>query len=403
MQIFLFYFYYFYSLKKNLLMQFGGSINSKLHKAGTSIFSVMSALANEHKAINLSQGFPGFEISAELVSLVNKYMKKGMNQYAPMPGILPLRECIAAKMAKLYSATYNPETEITITAGGTQAIYTAIAAMVRERDEVIIFDPAYDSYAPSVELAGGIPVHINLKQPDFSIDWNDVKKLITQRTRMIVINTPHNPTGAILTAKDMQALEKITSKTDIIILSDEVYEHVIFDGYEHQSVARFPKLAERSFIVFSFGKTFHATGWKTGYVLAPRNIMAEFRKVHQFNVFAANTPIQYAYAEFMKNEKNYSGLEKFYSKKRDYFLKLMKGSKFKALPCSGSYFQLMDYSKISNEKDTEFAVRLTKDSGVASIPVSVFYKNAPDSKLLRFCFAKEENMLEKAAIKLCAL
>lgn len=384
-------------------MQYNGILKSKLHKTGTSIFTVMSALSNEHNAINLSQGFPGFKISSELISLVNKYMKKGYNQYAPMAGVITLRERIAAKMENLYSASYDPDTEITITSGGTQAIFTAIASVVSDRDEVIIFDPAYDSYAPSVELAGGIPIHINLKAPDFSIDWNDVKKLITQRTRMILINTPHNPTGAIMTAKDMQMLEKITSKTDIIILSDEVYEHVIFDGYEHQSVARFPKLAERSFIVFSFGKTFHATGWKTGYVLAPKNLTAEFRKVHQFNVFASNTPIQYAYAEFMRNEKNYTGLEKFYSRKRDYFLKLMKGSRFKALPCSGSYFQLMDYSKISSEKDTEFAVKLTKENGVASIPVSVFYKNPSENKLLRFCFAKDDSMLEQAAIKLCAV
>lgn len=379
---------------------FNGLFKSKLHKTGTSIFAVMSGLANEHNAINLSQGFPNFEISQELISLVNKFMKQGLNQYAPMPGIIALRERIAEKMEKRYSAKYNPDTEITITAGGTQAIYTAIAASIREKDEVIIFDPAYDSYAPAVELAGGIPIHVNLKYPDFSIDWNDVKKVMTQRTRMIMINTPHNPSGAILTAKDMQMLEKITSKSDILILSDEVYEHVIFDGYEHQSVTRFPKLAERSFVVYSFGKTFHTTGWKMGYCLAPANLTAEFRKVHQFMVFSANTPVQHSYAEFMKSESNYTGIEKFYQQKRDYFLKLTKDSKFKPLACSGSYFQLMDYSKISKENDKDFAVRLTKENGVASIPVSAFYKNSLENKLLRFCFAKDNETLEKAAEKL---
>jgi len=375
-------------------------IKSKLPKTGNSIFSVMSALANEYDAINLSQGFPDFSISPELISLVTKYMKKGMNQYAPMPGIMPLREEIAAKIEARFSAKYNPETEITVTAGGTQAIYTAIAAVVREGDEVIIFDPAYDSYAPAVVLAGGEPVHAELKLPDFHVDWNEVKKLMNQRTRMIIINTPHNPTGAILSVKDFQMLEKITAKTDIFVLSDEVYEHVIFDGYEHQSVARFPKLAERSFIVYSFGKTFHTTGWKMGYCIAPSKLMAEFRKAHQFMVFSANTPIQYAYAEFMKDEKNYSGIEKFYQEKRDFFLKLIKGTSFKPLACSGSYFQLLDYSKLSNEKDMDFAVKLTKEYGVASIPVSAFYRNGTDHKLLRFCFAKTEETLEKAAERL---
>ena len=383
--------------------KFNGLFKSKLHKTGASIFSVMSGLAMEHKAINLSQGFPNFEISRELISLVNKYMKQGLNQYAPMPGIISLRERIAEKIQKLYSATYNPDTEITITSGGTQAIYAAIACAIREKEEVIIFDPAYDSYAPAVILAGGVPVHLELKQPDFHIDWNDVKKLITQRTRMIIINTPHNPTGAVLSAKDMQMLEKITSKTDILILSDEVYEHVIFDGYEHQSVTRYPKLAERSFVIYSFGKTFHTTGWKMGYCLAPENLTAEFRKVHQFMVFSANTPVQHAYAEFMQNEKNYKGIESFYESKRDRFLELTKGSKFKPLDCSGSYFQLMDYSKISKEKDLDFAIRLTKDNGIASIPVSAFYKNGTDHKLLRFCFAKDDETLERAAEKLLAV
>lgn len=380
--------------------QFNVLLKSKLPKTGTSIFSVMSALANEHKAINLSQGFPDFEISPELISLVSKYMKKGLNQYAPMPGIMPLREAIAEKMQQRYSMVYNPETEITITAGGTQAIYTAIAATVREKEEVIIFDPAYDSYSPAVILAGGVPIHAELKLPDFHIDWNEVKKLINQRTKMIIINSPQNPSGAIISAKDLQMLEKITSKTDILILSDEVYEHVIFDGYEHQSVARFPKLAERSFIVYSFGKTFHTTGWKMGYCIAPVKLMAEFRKAHQFMVFSVNTPMQYAYTDFLKDPQNTTGIEAFYQEKRDFFLKLIKGSKFKPLSCYGSYFQLLDYSKISSEKDTEFAKRLTREYGVASIPTSAFYKNETDHKLLRFCFAKKTETLEKAAEKL---
>ena len=380
-----------------------GVIKSKLPKAGTTIFTIMSGLANEVGAINLSQGFPNFDVSPELIKLINKFMKEGFNQYAPMQGVLKLRERIAEKMNTLYSAIYHPEKEITITAGGTQALYTAITSIIRERDEVIVFEPAYDSYVPAVELSGGIPIHVHLQAPNFRINWNEVKKLINQRTRMIIINTPHNPTGSMLSAKDMQQLEKITASTDIIILSDEVYEHIIFDGYEHQSVARYPKLAERSFIVFSFGKTYHATGWKMGYCLAPEKLMSEFRRVHQFEVFSVNTPLQHALAEFMRDPKNYSGLNLFYQQKRDYFLKLIQGSKFKPLNCSGSYFQLLDYSKITKEKDTDYAIRLTKEAGVASIPISVFYNVPVDNKVLRFCFAKDDATLEKAAEKLKAV
>ena len=383
--------------------QFKGVIKSKLPKAGTSIFSIMSGLANETGAINLSQGFPSFEVSPELISLYHKAMKEGHNQYAPMQGLMSLRERIAQKMSDRYTAVYDPESEITITAGGTQAIFTAIAAVVHEGDEVIIFEPAYDSYAPAIELCGGRPIHVHLTPPDYRVNWTAVKKLITQRTRMIMINTPHNPTGTILTAKDMQQLEKITHSSDILILSDEVYEHIIFDGYEHQSVARFPKLAERSFIVYSFGKTFHATGWKSGYCLAPKSLMAEFRKVHQFLVFSVNTPLQHALAAYLKDKKNYSGLETFYQEKRDYFLRLIKKSKFKPLPSVGSYFQLLDYSAISNLKDTEYAIKLTKENGVASIPVSVFYNVPVDNKLLRFCFAKDNETLERAAERLCSI
>ncbi len=381
---------------------FPNHIKSKLPQVGTTIFSVMSALANEYKAINLSQGFPNFEVSEELVSLMNHYMKKGMNQYAPMQGIISLRERIAEKVQDLYGAVYNPETEINITSGGTQAIYTAITAMIREGDEVVIFEPAYDCYAPAIQLAGGIPVYIQLTAPDYSIDWTKVKKLITQKTKMIIINTPHNPAGTIMTAADMKELEKITSNSEITIISDEVYEHILFDGLRHESVMRYPKLAERSFVVFSFGKTYHTTGWKMGYCLAPENLMTEFRRVHQFVVFSSTTFAQYALADFMNN-KNYLELPAFYQEKRDYFLKLIAGSKFKFIPSKGSYFQSLDYSDITKEKDFDFAVRLTKENGIASVPVSAFYNKKNDYKMLRFCFAKTNETLEQAAEKLCSI
>ena len=376
-------------------------IRSKLPNVGTTIFTVMSALANEYKAINLSQGFPNFECSPELVSLINEYMKKGYNQYAPMQGIMPLREAIAEKMQELYGAKYNPEKEINITAGGTEAIYAAITSVINEGDEVIVIEPAYDCYVPAIELSGGIPVYVQLTAPNYTIDWNEVKKKVSHRTRMIMINTPHNPTGAVMTENDMKELEKITHDTDIVILSDEVYEHIIFDGLKHQSVCRFPHLAERSFVVFSFGKTYHATGWKMGYVLAPEKLMTEFRRVHQFIVFTVNTPFQYALTDYMKNKSEYLDLGKFYQKKRDYFINLIKGSKFKYIPASGSYFQSLDYSAITQERDTDYAIRLTKEAGVASVPTSAFYHEQVDNKFLRFCFAKTDETLEKAAEKLC--
>lgn len=388
--------------------QFNGMLRSKLPNVGTTIFTVMSALANEYNAINLSQGFPNFECSPKLISLINEYMKKGYNQYAPMQGIMPLREAIAGKMQDLYGVKYNPEKEINITAGGTEAIYAAITAVVNEGDEVIVIEPAYDCYVPAIELCGGIPVYVQLKAPDYTIDWNEVKKKISHRTKMIMLNTPHNPTGVVMTEEDMKQLESITKGTDILILSDEVYEHIIFDGLKHQSVCRFPRLAERSFIVFSFGKTYHATGWKIGYVLAPEKLMTEFRRVHQFIVFTVNTPFQYALAEYMKDKNEYLELGNFYQQKRDYFINLIKGSKFKFVPASGSYFQLLDYTKITQEKDTEYAKRLTKEAGVASIPISVFYHERPQPpsgnggvQMLRFCFAKTNETLEQAAEKLC--
>jgi methionine transaminase len=373
------------------------SISSKLPTVGTTIFTVMSKLAAEHQAINLSQGFPDFNCSPDLVELVNKSMLKGNNQYAPMPGIIPLRERIAEKTEDLYSAKYDPETEITVTSGATQAIFTAIAAVIREGDEVVIFEPAYDCYQPAIELNGGKTIYLQLKAPSYSINWDEVKKVVNHRTKMIIINTPHNPTGSIMTAADMSKLEKLTKNTDIVIISDEVYEHIIFDNIEHQSVCRYPRLAERSFVISSFGKTFHTTGWKIGYCLAPKNLMAEFRKVHQFLVFSANTPIQFALAEFLKKKKNYIQLNKFYQQKRDFFIKLLKGSKFTIKPASGTYFQLLGYEKLSKEKDNEYAIRLTKEKGIASIPVSVFYHKPEDNKVLRFCFAKKNETLEKAA------
>jgi len=383
--------------------KFPSTIASKLPAIQTSIFSVMTKLAQESKAINLSQGFPGFDCAPELIGLVEKYMRKSLNQYAPMPGVQVLREAISRKTEGLYSIYYDPETEITVTSGATQALFTAIAAIVRDGDEVIVIEPAYDSYVPAIELAGGKPVFFQLHPDDFSINWVEFQKLVNQRTRMILINTPHNPTGSTLSAADMLKLEKLTHKTDIVILSDEVYEHILFDKLEHQSVARYPKLAERSLIVSSFGKTFHTTGWKIGYCLAPANLMAEFRKVHQFLVFSSNTPIQYALAEYLENKETYLNLPDFYQKKRDYFNALFAQTKFGIKPSQGSYFQLLDYSMISNEHETDFAIRLTKEFGVASIPVSVFYHKKTESKFLRFCFAKEENELEMAAEKLLKL
>ncbi len=378
-------------------MNYPNLISSKLPNVGTTIFTVMSKLAADTNAINLSQGFPDFNCDEQLISLVHKYMKEGKNQYAPMAGLPALREILSDKIEALHQIKYDAESEITITAGGTQAIYTAISSIIREGDEVIIFEPAYDCYQPAIEMNGGTTIYLQLKAPTYTIDWNQVKKVINHRTRMIIINTPHNPTGSIMTKEDMLMLEKITKNTDIVIISDEVYEHIIFDNQQHQSVSRFPKLAERSFIVSSFGKTFHTTGWKVGYCVAPKNLMAEFRKVHQFLVFCVNSPIQYALADYLKDKNNYTGLNKFYQDKRDYFAKLIKNSRFEFTPSAGTYFQLLNYKKLSKEKDTAYAIRLTKEFGVASVPVSVFYHDPTDNLMLRFCFAKKEETLEKAA------
>jgi methionine aminotransferase len=360
----------------------------------------MSGLANETGAINLSQGFPNFQVSPALIELVNDAMKSGNNQYAPMQGLLPLRERISEKIALMYGGNYHPDSEITITAGGTQAINTALLATIHPGDEVIIFEPAYDSYAPSVELAGGKVIPITLLPPTYQIPWNEVKEKISNKTKMIMINSPHNPSGSVLSKSDIEELDSITKNTNIIILSDEVYEHIIFDGKQHESIAKYPTLRDRSLLIYSFGKTFHATGWKMGYCVGSAYLMVEFRKVHQFQVFSANTPLQVALATYLKNPDNYSGLESFYQRKRNLFQSLVKDSNFKFLNCSGSYFQLLDFSKITDEKDTDFAKRLTIEHGVASIPLSVFYTDKIDNKLLRFCFAKDDDTLKRAADKL---
>jgi methionine transaminase len=376
---------------------FNSPIHSKLPKVRTTIFTKMSQLSNQENAVNLSQGFPDFNCDLRLVELVTKYMRNGQNQYAPMAGVLRLREKIAEKTLALYGTAYHPESEITITAGATQAIYTAIASVVNEDDEVIIFTPAYDCYEPAIELNGGKAVYVLLTAPDYKVNWNQVKKLINQRTKMIIINTPHNPTGTILTENDLQQLEKLLVNTDIIVLSDEVYEHIIFDQQQHQSVARFPMLAERSFIISSFGKTYHTTGWKVGYCLAPKELMAEFRKAHQYIIFSVNTPVQLAYADYMDDQDAYLSLGDFYERKRDIFTAAISNSRFKILPSAGTYFQLLSYDSISEEKDTDFAVHLIKEYKIASIPVSVFYNIANDQKVLRFCFAKSEETLAQAA------
>ena len=369
-------------------MQFKGKITNKLPQVGTTIFTVMSALAAEHNAVNLSQGFPDFDVNPRLLDLVSGYMRAGKNQYAPMPGVKELRYALSDKIKRTYGAEYDPDQEITITAGGTQALATSIFSTIREGDEVILFTPAYDSYAPMIELAGGTPIYVQLKFPDYKVDWEHVKRVINRKTRMIVINTPNNPTGSLWSKEDMNTLSTLIDGTEIILICDEVYEHIVFDGKFHESVMAHPKLAARSFVVFSFGKTFHATGWKLGYVLAPGNLMAEFRKIHQYEVFSCNAPIQYALAEYMQDPFVFN-IASMYQQKRDFFLDVIKGSRFKPLHSSGTYFQLLDYSAITDELDVDFSRRMTIENGLASIPVSVFYNVKTDNKVLRFCFAKE--------------
>lgn len=370
---------------------------SKLQHVETSIFSVMSALANQHEAINLSQGFPNFKSDQILIDAVSKAMNSGHNQYAPMAGLLELREEISKKFELLYNSSYHPESEITITAGATQAIFTIISTFIKPKDEVIIFKPAYDCYQPAIELNGGKTISISLKAPDYKVNWNDVSKVISNKTKLIIINTPHNPSGTIWSKTDMLKLQELTKDSNIIILSDEVYEHIVFDDQQHQSVCRFSELKSRSFITASFGKTFHNTGWKVGYCCAPKELMEAFQNVHQFNVFSVHHPTQKGLAEYLKNPKHYLSLSAFYQEKRDRFLELIKSSRFKFTPSQGTYFQILDFSEITSEHDVEFAKRMTIDNGIASIPLSVFNDNNRDDKVLRFCFAKTDATLKAAA------
>jgi len=374
------------------------TLGSRLPEVGTSIFTVMSRMALEYGAINLSQGFPDFPVSQELIELIYKNMRAGHNQYAPMPGVPVLRKAIADLVEKTYSRSIDSETDVTVTAGGTEAIFSTIAALVKAGDEVIMFDPSYDSYDPAVRLNGGIPIHIKLRPPHFAIDWEEVRMKISSRTRMIMINTPHNPTGTILSGHDLKSLEQIVLHHNLIVLSDEVYERIIFDQQIHQSVLKYPALATQSVAVFSFGKTFHATGWKVGYTVAPEFLTKEIRKAHQFITFSVNTPVQLALAEYLGDPENYIHLGKFYQQKRDFFLDQIKGSSLKPLPSHGSYFQLLSYESVSDLKETEMAEWMTKEKKLAPIPVSAFYQDKSDHKLLRFCFAKGEETLEKAGV-----
>jgi methionine aminotransferase len=379
------------------------SIHSKLPDVGTTIFTVMSQLALEQGAVNLGQGFPDFMMSDELTSLVSKAMKDGHNQYVHMNGLMLLREKLAAKAEKLYGTSINPDTQITVTPGGTYAIYTALTTVLNPGDEVIVFEPAYDSYIPNIEVNGAKAVRISLQFPDYSIPWEEVKAKVNSKTRIIMINSPHNPTGSVLSSADIEQLHQVVKDTNIFILSDEVYEHLIYDGIPHQSILRYPDLLERSFVCFSFGKTYHCTGWKLGYCISAPSLMKEFRKVHQFNCFCCDTPKQVGIAAYMSNEEAYLSLAGFLQQKRDFFRELMKATPFQCIPSHGSYFECYSYGHFSQESDKELAIRLTKEYGIATIPVSAFYKNGDDNKVLRFCFAKKEETLEKAVAKLVHL
>jgi methionine aminotransferase len=377
-------------------------LRSKLPQVGVTIFTTMTKLANQHGACNLSQGFPDFDVPSGLMELVGKHMRAGHNQYAPMQGVALLREMIAEKVFDLYGARVDSELDITVTSGATEALFAAITAVVHPGDAVIVFEPAYDAYVPVIELNGGRPIYHKMSFPGYRIDWNAVADA-AKEARLLVLNSPHNPTGTILTAEDIAALREIVRGNDLFIVSDEVYEHIIFDGKRHQSLLRDPELAQRSFVISSFGKTYHATGWKIGYCIAPAALTKEFRRIHQFLTFSSTTPIQMAYADFMQQKNIYSDLPDFYQKKRDTFLTLLKNSRLRPLSCHGTYFQLLDYSAVSNESDTAFARRLTTEYGVAAIPPSVFYHDRDDYRVLRFCFAKKDETLKKAAEILCRI
>lgn len=376
------------------------TIESKLPRVGTTIFTVMSSLAAELGAVNLGQGYPDFPMSGELISLVDQAMREGYNQYAHVNGLAGLREVLAEKIAGLYGTEVDPATQITITPGGTYAIYTALTTILRPGDEVIVFEPAYDSYIPNIEINGAIPIRIDLRFPDYHIDWDEVRRRITPRTRMILLNSPHNPTGSVLRPDDIEQLRSVVRGTRIFIHSDEVYEHLIFDQIPHQSILRYPDLLDRSFVSFSFGKVFHCTGWKLGYSVSSPALMQEFRKVHQFNCFSCHTPSQVGLARYLTDKESYLGLSAFVQGKRDYFGRLMTQTRFTPLPSYGSYFQLYKYDRISDESDKDFAIRITKEYGVASIPVSVFYQSGKDDKVVRLCFCKKEETLEKAVERL---
>ena len=376
---------------------------SKLPHVGTTIFTVMSQLANEHHAINLAQGFPNFPCSEKLVDLVAYYMKLGYNQYAPMPGVPALLAQIANKTALLYGHQPASDTDITITCGATEAVFSTITACVQAGDEVIVFEPAFDIYAPAVTLCGGVVVPVALSLPHYALDHDLLIQNISPRTKLIILNSPHNPSGAVMSHEDMLFLAQLLKGTNILVLSDEVYEHMVFDGRKHCSAHEYPDLRNRSFVISSFGKTFHTTGWRMGYVIAPAPLMLEFRKVHQFVTFSAHTPTQYALAEFMKDENEYLSLPSFFQQKRDLFLKAMAPSRFKAIPSAGTYFQFLSYEGISTLSDIEYATALTVTHGVASIPVSVFYQQPQNNNMLRFCFAKDDDTLLKAAAQLCKI
>jgi methionine aminotransferase len=376
---------------------------SRLPNVGTTIFTVMSALATQTGAVNLGQGFPDFPCDPRIVDAVSNAMRDGHNQYPPMSGVAPLRHAIADKIERLYGRKYDADREITVTAGATQALLTAILCCVHPGDEVVVIEPMYDSYVPAIELAGGKPVFVSLDAPDYALPFDKIAAAITPKTRLLMINSPHNPTGRVWRAGDMQKLQEIVRGTDLLILSDEVYEHMVFDGAPHESVSRYPDLAARSFVVSSFGKTFHVTGWKVGYVAAPAALSAEFRKVHQFNVFTVNTPMQIGIAEYLKDPAPYLELPAFYQKKRDFFRAGLAGSRFKLLPCDGTYFQCVDYSAISDLPETEFAQWLTSEIGVAAIPVSAFYHESHESGVVRFCFAKKDETLSVALERLARI
>ena len=377
------------------------TLRSKLPSGGVSIFAVMTRLANEHGAINLSQGFPDFSCAPELVETVARYMREGHNQYAPMAGVLVLREALSVKIERLYGRRYDPVSEITITTGATEALFVALTAFVHPGEEVLLFQPAYDSYTPAVQLSGGVPKYVTLRYPDYAIDWDEVRRLVSPKTRVILLNTPHNPTGMIWTRDDVAELRSVLQHTDAIVISDEVYEHITFDGARHESLARYPDIAERAVVISSFGKTYHTTGWKVGYCAAPPALTTEIQRVHQWVTFAVNGAVQMAYADMVRQDPLAGDVTSFYQQRRDRFLSLTAGSRFRPLACRGTYFQMLDYSAITDERDADFAIRLTTDHGVAAIPVSPFLQEGSNpGPVLRFCFAKRDETLERAAERL---